>query len=471
MRPRAVPISFADLELQRQCLDVDIVLQQIGQVLDQQRDLIALVHQDLRRDLRKPHTGRAGLTAEQTLRAYVLKQVKAWDLRELRDRTADGLTLRLFTHFFAAPVPKHNAFHRAFCRLQPETVRAINARVVRWAVAQGLEDGKKLRSDTTVVETNIHYPTDATLLWDGVRVLSRLAAQIRALLPGLTTPFVDHRRRARRRMQELQRLTPTQRQAHQVPKYRDLITVTEAVIAAARAVATEATTTPGPDVLTGATVEAAIREIRTYSDLTARAVDQARRRVLQNETVPNEDKIFSLFEPHTDLIKRGKARKPVEFGHKVLLSESGHGLITDYRVLDGNPVDEEHVESILKQHSETFGTAPDLGAFDRGFYSVAALAACEAAGMKTECLPQRGGHKTPARAAHEKSRKFRQGQRFRAGIEGRISVLLRGRGMKRCLVHGRERFDTFVGLCVLANNLLVIAALLKRNASRRRAAA
>lgn len=471
MRPRSLPISFADLELQSQRLDVDLVLQQIGQVLDQQRDLIEMVHQDLLRDLRKPHTGREGLTAAQTLRAYVLKQVKAWDLRELRDRTADGLTLRIFTHFFAAPVPKHKAFHRAFCRLQPQTVRAINDRVVRWAVAHGLEDGKKLRGDTTVVETNIHYPTDSTLLWDGVRVLSRLADQIRALLPGLTTPFVDHTRRARRRMQELQRLTPKQRQHHQVPKYRDLIKVTEAVIAAARAVATEAKTALCPDVIAGAKVEAAIREIHELSALTARAVGQARRRVLQNETVPNEDKIFSLFEPHTDLIKRGKARKPVEFGHKVLLSESGHGLITDYRVLDGNPVDEGHVESMLKQHIETFGQAPDLGAFDRGFHSVQGLAACQAAGMKTECLPQRGGHKTPERAAHEKSRKFRQGQRFRAGIEGRISVLFRGRGMKRCLVHGRERFDTFVGLCVLANNLLVIAELLKRKASRRRAAA
>jgi IS5 family transposase len=343
--------------------------------------------------------------------------------------------------------------------------------VVRWAVAHGLEDGKKLRGDTTVVATNIHYPTDSTLLWDGVRVLSRLASQVRALLPGLTTPFVNHTRRARRRMQELQRLTPTQRQHQQVPKYRDLIRVTEAVIASARAVAAEAATAPRPDVMTGARVEASIQKITAYSDLTDRAVDQARRRVLQAEEVPTGEKIFSIFEPHTDLIKRGKARTPVEFGHKVLLTESGHGLITDYRVLDGNPVDEGHVESILQQHIETFGTAPDLGAFDRGFYSVPGLAACQAAGVKTECLPQRGGHKTPERAAHEKSRKFLQGQRFRAGIEGRISVLFRGRGMKRCLVRGRERFEPFVGLCVLANNLLVMAERLQRKASRRRAAA
>jgi IS5 family transposase len=379
--------------------------------------------------------------------------------------------LRLFTHFFAAPVPKHKAFHRAFCRLQPQTVRAINYHVVRWAVARGLEDGRKLRGDTTVVETNIHYPTDATLLWDGVRVLTRLADRIRTVLPEPPTPFVDHTRRARRRMQELQRLTPTQRHTHQVPKYRDLIKVTEAVITAARAVATAATTAPCPDVITGARVQAAIQEITAYSELTERAVDQARRRVLQAEEVPTGEKLFSLFEPHTDLIKRGKARHPIEFGHKVLLTESGHGVITDYRVLAGNPGDDGHVESILTQHIEMFGKAPDLSAFDRGFYSVPGLAACQAAGVKTECLPQRGGHKTPERAAHEKSRTFRQGQRFRAGIEGRISVLFRGRGMKRCRLHGRERFETFVGLCVLANNLLVIAERLTRHASRRRAAA
>lgn len=475
MRPRSSQVSFADLELQKQCLDVDGLLQQIGKVLDQQSELLELVQMDLQRNLRKPHTGRDGLTAEQTLRSYVLKQVKNWDLRELRDRTADGFTLRIFTHFFSAPVPKHKAFHRAFCRLQPQTVRAINDAVVRWAVTQELEDGGKLRADSTVVETDIHYPTDARLLWDGVRVLTGLAVRIRSLLPNLSTAFSNHTRRARRRMQELQRLTPKQRETQQVPKYRELIKITEGVIQRARAVATEARKTPCSDLMTGVRVDAAIREITEYSGRTDRVVDQARRRVLQDEQVPTEDKIFSIFEVHTDLIKRGKAQKPVEFGRKVLLSESGHGLITDYRILKGNPPDEEHVESILKGHVEKFGKAPELSAFDRGFYSEGAVAACHATGVKMECLPQRGGHKTPERAQHEKSREFRAGQRFRAGIEGRISVLFRGRGMRRCLLQGPERFETFVGLCVLANNLLVIAGMLQRKTARgqrrRRAAA
>ncbi|MGH8700016.1 MAG: ISNCY family transposase [Burkholderiales bacterium] len=466
------PPSFADLELQRQRLAVDEILQQLGTVLDQQAELIEMVRQDLVRGLRHPHTGRAGLTAEQTLRTYVLKLVKNWDLRELRDRTADGLTLRLFTHFFSAPVPRHKAFHRAFCRLRSETVRAINEIVVRWAVAQGLEDGKKLRGDTTVVETNIHFPTDSSLLWDGVRVITRLVGRLQALRPGLTTtPFANRTRSARRRMQEIQRLTPKQREDQQLPTYRALIKIATAVIRAGRQVATAAMAAPGPDLLTAVQVDALAKEILEYGARTERVVHQARRRVLQGEAVPTEDKIFSIFEPHTDLIKRGKVQRPVEFGHKVLLSESGHGLITDYRVLDGNPTDDRHVEPSLKHHIALFGVAPALSAYDRGFYSLDALKACQAAAVATECIPQRGGRKTPERAAYEKSRAFRRGQRFRAGIEGRISVLFRGRGMKRCLLHGRERFEIFVGLAVLANNLLVIADLLKRRAARRRRAA
>jgi len=463
--------SFADLELQAQTLAMDETLQAIDTVLDEQAELVELVRQDLVRGLRKPHTGRDGLTAEQTLRAFVVKQVKNWDLRELRDRTADGLTMRRFTQFFSAPVPRHTAFHRAFCRLRPETVRALNERVVRWAVAQGLEDGRKLRGDTTGVETNIHFPTDSGLLWDGVRVLTRLVGRLQALRPGPAIAFPNRTRSARRRMQEIHRLTPTQRETHQVPKYRALITITTDVIQASRQVVTAAQAAPCPDALTAGHVAALTQEITEYAERTARVVEQARRRVLLDQTVATEDKIFSIFEPHTDLIKRGKAQKPVEFGHKVLLSESGHGLITEYRVLDGNPTDDRHVAPSLQHHRDLFGIPPALSAHDRGFYSLDAIKACQAAGVATECIPQRGGRKTPERTAHEKSRAFRRGQRFRAGIEGRISVLFRGRGMKRCLLHGRERFEVFVGLAVLANNLLVLADLVTRRPARRPRAA
>ena len=213
------------------------------------------------------------------------------------------------------------------------------------------------------------------------------------------------------------------------------------------------------------------KEIDHYCELGDRVIDQARRRVLEGEQVPTADKIYSIFEPHTDLIKRGKVLTPVEFGHKVFLAESAQGLITQYEVLKGNPSDEDHVEPSLERHRDTFGGAPDLYGSDRGFYSESNVKACRDEGVKIVCSPQRGGKKTAKREKFEKSAAFKRGQRFRAGIEGRISVLFRGRGMKRCLAEGRERFELLVGAAVLANNLLRIAALLMKRAPRRRRAA
>jgi IS5 family transposase len=208
-----------------------------------------------------------------------------------------------------------------------------------------------------------------------------------------------------------------------------------------------------------------------YCCLGEQVIGQARRRVLEGEQVPNAEKIYSIFEPHTDLIKRGKVRTPVEFGHKVFLAESAKGLITQYEVLKGNPADEVHVAPSLKRHRHAFRRAPELYAGDRGFFSEQNVTACVQGAVKTVCIPQRGGSKTPQRQACERSQEFKQGQRFRAGIEGRISVLMRGRGMKRCRAEGAERLALFVGAAVLANNLMIVAALLIKRSQRQRKAA
>ena len=154
--------SFADLEFRAQNIALDPLLQQISDFIDQHQTLVEHVRQDLQRGLKKPATGRNGLDAPQVLRSLTLMRVKNWDYRELRERIADGYTLRQFTQFFSSPVPQHDAFHRAFVRLTPATLEAVNQQIVQAAVALGLEDGKKLRTDTTVVETDIHHPTDST---------------------------------------------------------------------------------------------------------------------------------------------------------------------------------------------------------------------------------------------------------------------------------------------------------------------
>jgi transposase, IS5 family len=462
-------VSFADLEFTQQGIFLDPVLQTISNFLDQHEEMIAKVRSDLERGLKNPATGRNGLTPSQVLRSLVLMRVKSWDLRELSERIADGYTLRRFTDFRCQPVPKHDAFHRAFNRLTPKTLHAVNDLIVQAAIDLDLEDGNQLRVDTTVVQTDIHHPTDSTLLWDTVRVITRLVGRLGEALGQAVNGFRNHTRAARRRMQQIQRMPAKQRHQQQAGKYRELIDITEEVVSGARAVLQRTRKAKGQDLITDLTIAELRKQIEHYCKLGERVMDQARRRVLEGEQVPSAQKIYSIFESHTDLIKRGKIETPVEFGHKVFLAESAQGLITQYEVLDGNPCDEDQVEASLQHHRERFGYAPELYGSDRGFYSENNVKMCEQEGVKVVCIPQRGGKKTPQREAYEKSPAFKKGQRFRAGIEGRISVLFRGRGMKRCLAEGREHFELLVGAAVLANNLMRIANLL-RNQSKKTAA-
>jgi len=321
-----------------------------------------------------------------------------------------------------------------------------------------LEDGTKLRVDTTVVQTDIHHPTDNTLLWDVVRVVTRLVRRLaKALELRRIKGFCDRTRSARRRMYEIQR--------------RVFTDIAEEVVGNARAGLERTRTMRGKDMFTDMAIEELRGQIEHFCGLGDRVIDQARRRVLFGEQVATDEKIYSIFEPHTDLIKRGKIRTPVEFGHKVFLAESVEGLITQYEVLKGNPPDEVHVASSLQRHRQAFGRAPELYGSDRSFFSEQNLASCKHAGVKLLCIPQRGGKRTSRCQAYESSAAFKNGQRFRAGIEGRISVLFRGRGMKRCLAEGRDRVELWVGAAVLASNLMRIAALLTAHSPHRRTAA
>jgi IS5 family transposase len=466
-------ITFAEAEMVAQPIALNPILQRISTLLDRQKDLVDRVHGDLTRGLKRPRTGRDGVTAAQVLRSFIVLRIKDWDLRELRERVADGYSLRVFTHFYSGHVPNHRTFDRNFNRLRPETIRFINDAVVDAAVEMRLANIGKIRTDTTVVETNIHFPTDSGLLWDVVRVHTRLVKQLRGELGTiLRCDFPDRTRRARRRMQEIHRMTGRQRSRQQIRKYRDLIQVTEEVMRKAVLHVAEAKSLVDRlDPMQGAIVNALVAQLEEFRRLGQRVVDQTRRRIIGGEQVAVDEKLFSIFQPHTDLIVRGKARTPVEFGHKVRLVESGSGLITDYEILKGNPRDQDHIKPTLAHYQNRFGAAPRLIATDRGFDSKDNIEACKQAGVVIESIPQRGGQKTPEREAHENSRAFKQAQRFRAGVEGRISVLFRGRGMKRCLAHGLDRFEVFVGVAVLANNLLVLAALLEKKQMKRRSAA
>ena len=387
-------LSFADLELRNQGVHLDPLLQGIVGFLDEHAPLVEQVRQDLARGLQNPNTGRNGITPAQTLRSLILMRVKNWDYRELRERINDGYTLRGFTDFDSHRVPQHDAFNRAFNRLTPATMQAINQAVVQGAVQLGLEDGKRLRVDTTMVETDIHFPTDATLLWDTVRTVTRLVDKLHQELSRGVRGFTNRTRSARRRMQALERISATQRHTQQETKYRELLRITQQVLESARQVVKKTAKIKGVDVAGHLAIDQLRQQIATYCDLGEKVIDQTRRRVLDGEQVPPDEKVYSIFESHTHLIKRGKQRQPVEFGHKVFLAESSQGLITDYQILDGNPADSTQVQTSLDRHQQVFQHSPELYAGDRGFYSADNVDHCQEAGVSQVCIPQRGGQKT-----------------------------------------------------------------------------
>jgi IS5 family transposase len=290
-------------------------------------------------------------------------------------------------------------------------------------------------------------------------------------LPQGVKGFTNRTRSARRRMQEIERMTAQERAQQQEPKYRELLRITQQVVQNARQALKKKVKKAAANLMDSFGIDALRKEIGEFCGLADRVIHQTRRRVIEGEKVPTDEKLYSIFEPDTDLIKRGKKHKPVEFGHKVFLAESAQGLVTNYQVMDGNPNDTTQVKPSLENHQQTFAHAPKTYVTDRGFHSAENEAACEQAGVAQVSIPQRGGTKTAERKALERSPAFKKGQKFRAGIEGRISVLFRGRGMKRCLAKGRERFEILVGAAVLANNLMRIAELLRTKKTKRRAAA
>jgi IS5 family transposase len=320
--------------------------------------------------------------------------------------------------------------------------------------------GRKLRSDTTAVETDIHPPSDSGLLADGVRVLSRVVKRAGALLGAAAGAVADlFRDRARSAKRLARAIGETARQRGEaaaearVATYRRLLGVARASLRQAAAVRERLVGGAG------AAGERLLRQLDRFAPLLARVVDQARRRVLGGEGVPAGEKVVSLFEPHSAVIRRGKFDRPAEFGRKVRLDEVEGGIVSHYEVLAGNPADSGQVAPALDAHIAQFGHPPDLFAGDRGFHSAEAERVAEAKGVRRVALPKPGA-KSAERRAHEGQGWFRRARRFRAGVEGRISALKRRGFLGRCRDRGEAGFERWVGWGILTHNLATTARTL-----------
>jgi IS5 family transposase len=347
----------------------------------------------------------------------------------------------------------------------------INQRVVKLAVQYGTTAEKRLRTDGTVTETNIHYPSDSRLLEDSVRVLGRMLSAGRELVgQQADVPkqlFVNHTRSVKRLARAIGRAA-SKKGAHMTPSmrkmYRKLLKTTQETLDHAQQAL------PVVKQSGGLAGQSLAESLTHYLPLVARVIDQAQRRIMRGESVPAAEKLVSLFEPHTAIIKRGKpAPGDTEFGRKIMLDEVDGGIVTDYRVLHGNPPEDQQFQASLDHHLDLFQHHPDEAATDRGITSPDNEAAARQAGVTRVAMPQ-AGQRSAERIAYERQTWFRLAQRFRAGIEGRISVLKRARQLDRCLDKGEAGFEKWIGWGCIVNNLVLIAQSIIKPRQRRPAA-
>ena len=447
-------------------LALDPVLAQLDQLLDDD-NLYQRVRADLAR--RYPQTttrGRPSTPVEVILRLLVVKRLYDWSYAETAYFVNDSLVLRQFCRVYLQPVPDDTTLIRWANLIGPDTVAALNDRVVALAQSLKVTRGRKLRIDGTVVETNVRYPTDSKTLGDGVRVLSRLVRRAkRTLGDGAAVgreAFRTRTRSVRRLAQHLHRVA--RRKGEQAAE--ELKQAYAKLIAIARASHRQAARVAAARRVHTAEQEQHLAErIEHFLPLVDQAIAQAMRRVLQGEAVPAEDKLLSLFEPHTQAIRRHKPGKLTEFGRKVLLDEVEGGIVSHYAILDEVGLEHPHFIASLDAHQARFGHPPDLVAGDRGLYSPENEARAQERGVRRVVLPKTG-RLTQERQQHERQRWFRRGFRFRAGAEGRIHVLKRDYGLDRCRDHGEAGFGRWVGWGLVTHNLRQVAKAQAAHAAR-----
>ena len=406
--------------------------------------------------------GRPGTPAEIVIRMLILKHLFDWSYDDLEQEVRANLVYRAFTRIDADEVPDAKTILKIAGALGPEVIAQLHRQVIDVAKRAGVTRGRRFRVDTTVVETNVHYPTDSTLLQDGVRVLTRTMERA-------STALGDQPRRVRNRLRSVTRRVLTIGYQARSPKTRDaLIESYRKLTATTRAVLRDADTMVRRiaqrrrAAAHGAApiLDQARAHLQRMRPLVQRVVHQTRARLLGGDThVP--DKVLSLFEPHTATIRKGKISKPNEFGNLVTLQESEQQIITAYEVHTGRPADVTLWTAALDRHQAVFGRAPHLAAGDRGFSSAANEQAALDRGVRRVVLPRRGP-KSASRRAYERQAWFRRGQRWRVGCEGRISVIKRRHGLRRCRYHGVDGMHRWVGLGVIADNLINMATVLGR---------
>jgi IS5 family transposase len=447
------PIDKRFEEIANHFPKMDARLEKIDRYLEDET-LYRLIKNDLsKRWPKTKETGRNSTPVEVVLRMLVVKRLYGYSYEETVERVGDSLNLRRFCRVYLQDVPVDTTLIRWANLIQPETLEKFNERIIQLAVERKVTNGRKLRTDGTVVESNIRPPSDNRLLADGVRVLARTVVRARELVKQVGQELFEDLTQAARQLarqigETLRKKTDAAKSAGR-QQYQELLNMTRKTV--------EWTRQTQKQLRQQQEQKAKRLEqiLETFLPRTEQIINQTTRRILQGEQVPASEKIVSLFEEHADIICRGKESRPVEYGHKIWLNEVEGGLVSHYRILDGNPSEEQQWKPSLKAHIKTFHEPPQQASADRGLFSEKNEQLAQKLGVKRVILPK-PGYRSQARLKQEHKAWFVKGRHWHAGVEGRISVLKRAHQLGRCLAHGLTGFQCWVGWGIIAGNLAVL---------------
>jgi IS5 family transposase len=422
----------------------------LSMILDANPDLLAQAHEDWVQWLSTSTKGREGYTSEQLLRALIVMFLEGQSYRDAVILIENSEFLHHFVRLGIKPAMDFTFLNRAFSSLSATTMEKMNAILTGYAISEEMISSEKQRMDTTVYETNIHYPNDSSLLWDSFRTLARLVSMIQNELPTLDLQHRFHIDKVKKLATFIARNASSKRKKTQREvkrQYATLIKRVRWIHGVGQQVCKKA-------FAAGYTVS----ELSHYLPLVAQIVEQAHRRIIQGEKVPSDEKLYSLFEEHTELIVRGKAGKPIEFGHKILVAQTGEKYIHHYNVMKKRIEDKELLLPAIEAHKEMFGEYPHVLSTDKGFYeSMEQLHSLE------KIIPvvsiSKKGRRTQAEYERETTEEFIDGQHFRAGSEGSISVLKRAFKLGKCFFKGFKNYAASVGFAVLCHNLVLLTRL------------
>ena len=416
-------------------------LQLISEILDQNVEFLEWVAFDLKAGNKGKNNGAKGMSAEQVLRAAILKQQNGWSYEFFEWQCVDSTATRAFLRFDSEEKYSKSALQENISKIRGETWIRINESLVRYARDKGLESGRTIRVDATAIESNIHAPTDSSLLFDCFKISDRVFKKIRkktriAYYSPLTTKLAKS---------YLLKIQYANGNEERLEPYKILIKEAKNLSKVVNKVSERFKNSGKVD----------ISPLKNITNLLPHIIDQAEKRVIKGQIIPPEEKVVSIFEAHTDIIMKGK--RDVAYGHKVFLTAGKSGIVTDCQLVQGNPSDKEYFLDLISKQKQVFGKVPRQVTADGGFASEDNVYDAKEMGVKDVCFSK------PVGLGIEEMVKspwvFQKLRNFRAGIEGIISTLKRGFGLSKVLWKGVSGFASYVHSSIVSYNLTKIAVL------------